>query len=82
MVNGNDMAYEGGLRKWHKEKWVDVKTGKECGRKSASDSSRPYPACRPAKTAKKSGMKKDARKKTGPDRISWSRSPSGKKKGS
>ena len=26
------MAYEGGLRKWFKEDWRDVKTGKKCGR--------------------------------------------------
>ena len=25
------MAYEGGLRKWFKEDWRDVKTGKKCG---------------------------------------------------
>ena len=45
------MSYQGGLRKWHKEKWTDIKTGEECGRSSASDSKRPYPACRPKKTA-------------------------------
>jgi hypothetical protein len=37
------------LRRWHQEKWVDVKTGKPCGRKSAKGSSRGYPACRPSK---------------------------------
>ena len=38
------MSYQGGLRKWFKEKWVDVKTGKPCGRKSAKGGSkRPYP---------------------------------------
>ena len=26
---------KGGLTKWFKEEWVDVKTGKPCGRKSA-----------------------------------------------
>ena len=25
------MAYQGGLRKWFKEDWRDVKTGKKCG---------------------------------------------------
>ena len=25
------MAYQGGLRRWHKEKWKNVKTGKDCG---------------------------------------------------
>ena len=37
------------LRRWFKEKWVDVKTGKECGRGSASKSKRAYPACRPSR---------------------------------
>ncbi len=37
------------LRRWHQEKWVDVKTGKPCGRASAKGSKRPYPACRPSK---------------------------------
>jgi hypothetical protein len=43
--------------------WIDCKTGKPCGRKSASDKGRKYPACRPTKSmctakgvrAKKSG---------------------------
>ena len=43
----------GGLTKWFNEKWVDIgakkKGGKyqECGRKSASGSSRKYPKCVP-----------------------------------
>jgi hypothetical protein len=43
----------GGLTKWFSEKWVDIgarkKGGKyqECGRKSASSSSRKYPKCVP-----------------------------------
>ena len=43
----------GGLTKWFKEDWVDLKTGKECGRKSATDSKRPYPSCRPKAVAAK-----------------------------
>ena len=35
------------LDRWFKEKWVDVKTGKPCGRKKGE--SRGYPACRPSK---------------------------------
>jgi hypothetical protein len=27
----------GGLKKWFKEDWVDISTGKPCGRKSASN---------------------------------------------
>ena len=37
----------GGLTRWFKEKWVDVKTGKPCGRKKGEN--RAYPACRPSK---------------------------------
>jgi hypothetical protein len=40
---------KGGLDRWFKEKWVDIKTGKPCGRKSAKKSKRGYPACRPSK---------------------------------
>ena len=36
------------LDRWFKEKWVDVKTGKKCGR-GANEKGRPYPACRPSK---------------------------------
>ena len=35
------------LRRWFDEKWVDVKTGKPCGRQKGE--SRGYPACRPSK---------------------------------
>lgn len=37
----------GGLDRWFAEKWVDVKTGKPCGRQEGED--RNYPACRPSK---------------------------------
>ena len=37
----------GGLGRWFDEKWVDVKTGKPCGRQKGE--SRGYPACRPSK---------------------------------
>ena len=37
----------GGLTRWVKENWVDVKTGKPCGRKKGEK--RGYPACRPSK---------------------------------
>ena len=37
----------GGLTRWFKEKWVDVKTGKPCGRSKGEK--RGYPACRPSK---------------------------------
>jgi hypothetical protein len=37
----------GGLDRWFAEKWVDIKTGKTCGRQEGE--SRGYPACRPSK---------------------------------
>jgi len=37
----------GGLTRWFKENWVDVKTGKPCGRSKGEN--RSYPACRPKK---------------------------------
>ena len=36
------------LDRWFKEKWVDVKTGKKCGR-GKNEKGRPYPAGRPSK---------------------------------
>ena len=35
------------LRRWFKEDWVDVKTGKPCGRKKGEKRGTPY--CRPKK---------------------------------
>ena len=58
---------KGGLTKWFNEEWVDIKTGKPCGRKSAKKSKRGYPACRPTRAQCTSA----ARKKKGPARISW-----------
>lgn len=72
-----------GLGKWFKEEWVDVKTGKPCGRSGAEKKSRSYPACRPkAAASKMSAEEKKAMgsKKTGPERKSWPVSPSGKRK--
>lgn len=40
---------KGGLDRWFAEKWVDVKTGKACGRSGKDKDNRPYPACRPSK---------------------------------
>lgn len=74
---------KGGLGKWFGEKWVDVKTGKECGRSGDEKSSRGYPACRPQEAAKKmtSAEKKAmSSKKTGPERKSWPVTPSGKRR--
>ena len=35
------------LRRWFKEEWVDVRTGKPCGRRKGEKSGGPY--CRPKK---------------------------------
>lgn len=72
---------KGGLTKWFKEEWVDLKTGKECGRKSASKSKRPYPACRPKKVAQKmtSAQKKSSiKRKTSSKPIKHKVTASGK----
>ena len=70
------MAYSGGLKKWFKEDWRDVKTGKPCGRKKG-EKRKCYPACRPKAVAAKmssSEKKSNAAKKTSSKRISWSTS--------
>ena len=70
---------KGGLTKWFKEDWRDVKTGKKCGRPGSEKKKRPYPACRPAKVASRI-TKKEAAKKTGPRKVKWSVTASGKKR--
>ena len=70
---------KGGLTKWFKEDWRDVKTGKKCGRSGKDKKKRPYPACRPAKVASRI-TKKEAAKKTGPRRVNWSVTASGKRR--
>ena len=55
---------EGGLTKWFKEDWRDVKTGKKCGRSGKEKKTRPYPACRPKKVASRIS-KQEAKKKSG-----------------
>ena len=73
----------GGLTKWFKEEWVDIKTGKPCGRKSAKNSDRPYPSCRPKAVAAKmtkAEKQSSARRKTGPKRIAHAVTASGKRR--
>jgi hypothetical protein len=43
-----DGGQHGGLDRWFAEKWVDIKTGKACGRQEG-ESRAGYPACRPSK---------------------------------
>ena len=70
----------GGLTRWFKENWVDVKTGKPCGRSKGEN--RAYPACRPkkrvsSKTPKtvgemtKSEKERFKREKTGKKKITY-----------
>ena len=46
-LRGKNVARHSGLKRWFKENWVDVKTGKPCGRSKGEK--RGYPACRPSK---------------------------------
>ena len=71
------MPAQAGLGKWFGEQWVDIKTGKPCGRQKGEK--RAYPACRP-KAVASSISKKEAKKKTGPKRVNWSTTASGKKR--
>ena len=55
------------LKRWFKEEWVDVRTGKKCGRKKGEKRGTPY--CRPkkrvsSKTPKTSGEMTAAEKKS------------------
>lgn len=71
----------GGLDRWFAEKWVDVKTGKACGRQEGEKRAG-YPACRPSRrvnddTPKTSSelssseREKFKRSKTSSDRINY-----------
>ena len=73
----------GAVAKCRKEEWVDVKTGKPCGRKSATKSKRPYPSCRPKAVAAKMTKAEKAsssRRKTGPARIKHAVTASGRRR--
>ena len=54
------------LKRWFKEDWKDVRTGKACGRKKG-EKRRSYPACRPTMAQCTSA----AKKKKSSKRISW-----------
>ena len=71
----------GGLGRWFAEEWIDIKTGKPCGRQTG-EKRRSYPACRPsrrvsAQTPKTSGelsekeKRKFKREKTSSKRIGY-----------
>lgn len=72
-----------GLTKWFAEEWVDVKTGKKCGRSGKEKKTRPYPSCRPkAVAAKMTKAEKasSARRKTGPKAIKHAVTASGRRR--
>jgi len=59
------------LKRWFKEDWKDVKTGKPCGRKKGEK--RDYPACRPTMAQCKKSKPKTA--KTSGKRVAWTKPP-------
>ena len=67
----------GGLTRWFKEKWVDVKTGKPCGRSKGE--SRADPACRPSKRVS-SKTPKTASEMSSGEKARFKREKTGKKK--
>ena len=80
---------KGGLDRWFKENWVDVKTGKPCGRQKGEK--RGYPACRPSKRVSsktpktvgemtKSEKERFKREKTGKKKITYQHRRKKKKK--
>ena len=74
---------KGGLTKWFKEDWVDLKTGKKCGRSGKDKKKRPYSSCRPKKVADKMTAAEKARsksKKTGPAKVKHDVTASGKRR--
>jgi hypothetical protein len=82
-VEANMPKAKGGLTKWFKEEWIDVKTGKPCGRKSATKSKRPYPSCRPKAVAAKMTAAEKSRsksRKTGPAKIKHDVTASGRRR--
>lgn len=74
---------KGGLTKWFKEEWVDLKTGKKCGRSGKEKSTRAYPSCRPKKVAAKmtaAEKKSSIKRKTGPAKIKHAVTASGRRR--
>jgi len=67
----------GGLDRWFKENWVDVKTGKPCGRQKGEK--RGYPACRPSKRVS-SKTPKTVGEMTKSEKERFKRVKTGKKK--
>jgi len=77
------MPKKTGLKKWFDEEWIDVKTGKKCGRSGSEKKKRPYPSCRPkAVAAKMTKAEKEssARRKTGPKKVKHAVTASGRRR--
>ena len=68
---------KGCLTRWFKENWVDVKTGKTCGRSKGEK--RGYPACRPSKRVS-SKTPKTVGEMTKSEKERFKREKTGKKK--
>ena len=71
------------LKRWFKEEWVDVRTGKPCGRKEGEKRGTPY--CRPkkrvsSKTPKTAGEMTTAEKKSRVAQKKRQGQPAGKPK--
>ena len=71
------------MKKWFGEEWVDLKTGKKCGRSGKDKKKRPYPSCRPKKVAAKmtaAEKKSSIKRKTGPAKIKHAVTASGRRR--
>ena len=68
---------KGGLSRWFEENWIDVKTGKPCGRSKGEN--RGYPACRPSKRVS-SKTPKTVGEMTKSEKERFKREKTGKKK--
>ena len=74
---------KGGLTKWFKEDWRDLKTGKKCGRSGKEKNKRPYPSCRPKAVADKmtaAEKRSSSARKTGPAKIKHAVTASGRRR--
>ena len=74
---------QGGLTKWFKEDWVDLRTGKQCGRSGEEMSTRKYPVCRPKAVAKRmspSEKRSVIARKKGPKPIKYPITASGRRR--
>ena len=66
------------LKRWFDEKWVDVKTGKPCGRQKGEKRAG-YPACRPSKRVS-SKTPKTTKEMTSEEKARFKRSKTSSRK--